>query len=698
MLCFPQQKKLVFSTNFSDLFHITDSNSGATASLIELKIPKLTPDLKDHLNTEIIFLRSHKDSNLIQLKDFSFSANGCSLTLDETINCSLTTYIVKKGVLNENQALSKLANIVRSYDFYKKENMLPRDFALDNIWLSADEIKIVDLGLMRKFINEKENEIQFCKAPEIFFEGNQANKYDSEVWSLGIILFYMLFGNFPWRGKSENGFFNAVRDLPLKIPSEKQHLNQKTTILLTKMLTFDPNKRISWNELKKNELLQLFQPKDNFDKKNNEKEVDSPETKWKFNIYSFYCKNDYILKNSFMDEKQEKENKKMYPSLDENMKSLSQCENIQTRISVNMRKVDDKQIKLKNEEKRIIDIDSLIQKLIDANKMNFSLKQDSQYQNKNPKKIPSTFMPNQGESVFQPKIVQSSFNDTSIQKNIPQQITPNKESVFQKNPVHESTLTGSLFGRSMFPGQSVFNSINKKEENIFDKNLEAIQNQIEKYNVFGRTIGDSELVFRKIVDLELWGIQRFLLMKKLIKFRLALGETLLNGENLLNLPKWDDFIKCEKFQNLSKKLQNENIFLQKDFEKLYHKTAKGLKKYQMNETKRIEKFLNLDLTQNFDSLFFIILFLHAKTIGPKVDLSLKYNDIDKALKMMMHKTEIIDCLIINELEFMTDIPDYFSFHEFETAIDSLKIETLKEYAEKKEKILEIWRPKYIPDK
>jgi len=600
-----------------------------------------------------------------------------------------------------------------------------------------------------------QNEMNYCKPPEMFFEGKYIADV-SEVWSLGMILFYMLFGNLPWRGKSEVGFFNALKDIPLKIPSQKQQLNPKTILLLTQMLNFDKTKRITWNEVKNNEILKSLQ-KDYLEK--HPPLVDSPDKKWKFNIFSFYCQNDFILKNSFTLEENAIETKKNinYPSLDENVKSISECANAQSRISGNSRILENKQIKTKNDEKRILEIDALIQKIIDTDKMNFSLKQNSQYDNKHQ----TTFLPGSGESLFKPKLVENNYKGIPIESNF--QMNPNVqgksnfkgspvesnfkwnppaeskfkgsfveskgnivESNFKGNPLIESNFKGipvesnfkgkesnykgiptesnfkgipteSNFKGSVFLGKSVFKSkITETDmDQIFVKNLNAINNQIEKYDLFGKTIGDSELVFRKIVNLELWGIQRFLLMKKLIKFRLALNESLSQEENLLNLPNWHEFTKNEKFLNLMKKLQTENNSLLKDFEKLYRKTVKGLKKFQMNETNKIEKFLNLDLTQNFDSLFFICLFLHIKTIGPKVEVSLKYNDFDKAVKMLMHKAEIIDCIIINELEFMSDISEYFDINEFNRVINSLNIETLENYVEKKEKVLEIWKPKYI---
>ena len=82
-------------------------------------------------------------------------------------------------------------------------------------------------------------------APEIV----QKKDYDgfaTDIWSLGIILYVILSGNYPFKGQNERDLFSKISrglfHMPETIPFEAKRL-------ITKMLSVDPNKRPSSKEL-----------------------------------------------------------------------------------------------------------------------------------------------------------------------------------------------------------------------------------------------------------------------------------------------------------------------------------------------------------------------------------------------------------------------------------------------------------------
>jgi serine/threonine protein kinase len=88
----------------------------------------------------------------------------------------------------------------------------------------------------------KQNPI-LSKCPEILKGENISNK--SDIWSLGIIIYYMLFNKFPYDGKTEYQLYQNIISNQNKINNiEDKELKD----LLVKMLKVDLNERISWDD------------------------------------------------------------------------------------------------------------------------------------------------------------------------------------------------------------------------------------------------------------------------------------------------------------------------------------------------------------------------------------------------------------------------------------------------------------------
>ena len=82
-------------------------------------------------------------------------------------------------------------------------------------------------------------------APEIV-QKKEYSGYVTDIWSLGILLFVMLSSNFPFKGKNEKDLFSKISrglfHMPETFPFDGKRL-------INKMLSIDPNKRPSIQEL-----------------------------------------------------------------------------------------------------------------------------------------------------------------------------------------------------------------------------------------------------------------------------------------------------------------------------------------------------------------------------------------------------------------------------------------------------------------
>ena len=81
-------------------------------------------------------------------------------------------------------------------------------------------------------------------APEILAREEYDNKCD--LWSLGVIIYQLLFKKYPYDAETEVGIYNQINqfgDKYFKKTGEKQFDS-----LISKLLVKNPKKRLGWNE------------------------------------------------------------------------------------------------------------------------------------------------------------------------------------------------------------------------------------------------------------------------------------------------------------------------------------------------------------------------------------------------------------------------------------------------------------------
>ena len=79
-------------------------------------------------------------------------------------------------------------------------------------------------------------------APEVLKGENDLIGYKSDIWSLGIIIYYMLFKEYPYNGKMEIQIIQEIN----KKNKLKSSGNKELDDLINKMLIINVDERISW--------------------------------------------------------------------------------------------------------------------------------------------------------------------------------------------------------------------------------------------------------------------------------------------------------------------------------------------------------------------------------------------------------------------------------------------------------------------
>lgn len=164
------------------------------------------------------------------------------------------------------EATRILRETIDGLEYMHSKNLIHRDIKAENVLLSSQgqkgsvaTTKICDLG----FCREDDDAVStFCgttnyMAPEIFEKKTYDLKVD--VWALGVLLFLMLFGEFPFRGlnvfheigtRCEKGF--SLKSLKLRTnPSLTKSDLETLGQLFAEIFRLDPSKRIGLSDLQK---------------------------------------------------------------------------------------------------------------------------------------------------------------------------------------------------------------------------------------------------------------------------------------------------------------------------------------------------------------------------------------------------------------------------------------------------------------
>eukprot|EP01017_Pseudomicrothorax_dubius_P010929 TRINITY_DN13983_c0_g1_i1.p1 TRINITY_DN13983_c0_g1~~TRINITY_DN13983_c0_g1_i1.p1 ORF type:complete len:291 (-),score=39.13 TRINITY_DN13983_c0_g1_i1:28-900(-) len=212
--------------------------------------------LVNELNTMCVLSES-QPKPLVNLIDYELTGNNLYLAMEYCDGGNLESYISKNGLngrLPEPKVREILNEMVSAFRILTKNGILHRDINLQNILLKGDQWKLSDLGLSKQLGQQEFTHslvgTTFFACPQILTGVGLLTGYTNkcDIWSLGILLFRLLFGHFPWRGANEMDYTKSIMSKPLVIPSEPK-ISQDLLELIPKMLAIEEADRIEWDKL-----------------------------------------------------------------------------------------------------------------------------------------------------------------------------------------------------------------------------------------------------------------------------------------------------------------------------------------------------------------------------------------------------------------------------------------------------------------
>ncbi|KAK3276787.1 kinase super protein, variant 2 [Cymbomonas tetramitiformis] len=166
--------------------------------------------------------------------------------------------IAKKGRLKEGEARYFFQQLVCGVDYCHSEMVCHRDLKLENTLLDQDSrVKICDFGYSKSAVYHSVPDTAVGTptyiAPEVLLD-DQYGGNSADVWSLGVALFVMLAGRYPFQDpKAPSDIQKTVQriaNVEYTFPSDLD-ISAECREIIERIFVADPGERISIPELRK---------------------------------------------------------------------------------------------------------------------------------------------------------------------------------------------------------------------------------------------------------------------------------------------------------------------------------------------------------------------------------------------------------------------------------------------------------------
>lgn len=93
--------------------------------------------------------------------------------------------------------------------------------------------------------------------PEVLNSTNTAADPAIDIWAMGIILYFLLYGSLPFRAGTEKELIKAISLQKLMFPVDKRKISAECRKLLLGMLAKNPKSRMKIDEILQSEWLKI---------------------------------------------------------------------------------------------------------------------------------------------------------------------------------------------------------------------------------------------------------------------------------------------------------------------------------------------------------------------------------------------------------------------------------------------------------
>ena len=275
---FPKQ---LGSGSFGRVFLVSHNE---TKKLFALKVIDKRKLLMSYGKLDIIYneinIHSKLDhENIIKLYNFNEDNENINIIMEYAPNGNLYDLITKeKNGFSEYKAFEYFIQVVNAVYYLQNNNIIHRDIKPENILIGEDnKIKLCDFGWAKEL--SLENRSTFCgtveyMAPEIV--GSENYDYGVDIWSLGILLYELLYGHSPFKANNTKNVIINIKLHELTYDDTNKKVSKSCKDLIQKLLNNNPQKRYKIKDILEHPFVKKYQEKylHSFKKKSSNPDLD----------------------------------------------------------------------------------------------------------------------------------------------------------------------------------------------------------------------------------------------------------------------------------------------------------------------------------------------------------------------------------------------------------------------------------------
>lgn len=243
---------LTLKGGFARCFEVNDSSGNNFAAKTVAKASIKTVKTREKLLGEIKIHKMLKHPNIVQFIDFFEDNINVYILLEICNNNSMMAMLKKRKTLTEPESKYFLTQIIGGVMYMHDFGVIHRDLKLGNIFLDNNmTVKIGDFGLAALLYSRSERKKTICGtpnyiAPEVLFARDEGHSFEVDVWSIGIILYAMIFGKPPFQSKDVDAIYHRIKNGDYIFPEAVGSTDAREFIRV--LLNKDPSRRPKLDE------------------------------------------------------------------------------------------------------------------------------------------------------------------------------------------------------------------------------------------------------------------------------------------------------------------------------------------------------------------------------------------------------------------------------------------------------------------